>query len=89
VYLVATLSEAMSGLTDSELLDNSCSQVSLFPKNIVHHTTPQHHLDSYSKRLKEREPFLFCEDGLAALDILEFDDSVKGREFAWTGIELN
>ncbi|TVY76115.1 hypothetical protein LSUE1_G004245 [Lachnellula suecica] len=40
-------------VTDSELLDNSCSHKSLFPNNIVHQTTPRHHLDSYTKRLEE------------------------------------
>ncbi|KAE8444669.1 hypothetical protein EG329_014326 [Mollisiaceae sp. DMI_Dod_QoI] len=80
VYSIVRLSEAMPrpNLTDSELLSDSCSKALLFPNNIVRQTTPQHHLDSYSKRLKEREPFLFSEDGAAALDILEYDDPVKG-----------
>lgn len=70
----------MSVLTDSQLLDHSCSQVSAFPNNIVRQTTPQHQLDSYSKRLEERDEFLFTVDGSAALDILEYDDHVKGRK---------
>lgn len=77
-------SEAMSGLTDSELLDASCAQVSQFPNNILHQTTPQHHVDSYGKRLDEREPFMLSEDGSAALDILEYDDQLKGGEYLRT-----
>jgi hypothetical protein len=69
----------MSTIPDADLLDNSCSQVSLFPSNILHHTTPQYHLNSYKKLLADREPFMFCEDGLAALDMLEYDDNVKGE----------
>lgn len=76
----------MSNPTDSELLDQSCTQISLpFPQNMVHQTTPQHHLDSYSKRLKDRESVLFSEDRSAELelDILEYDDRVKGKDTPW------
>jgi hypothetical protein len=69
----------MSAPTHAQLLDKSCSQLSLYPNNIVHQTTPQHQLGSYSKRLKERDRFLFCEDGSAALDMLEYDDRIKGK----------
>lgn len=71
----------MSSGTDTELLDNSCSQVHLFPYNILHHAMPQHHLKSYQKHLAEREASLFCEDGLASLDMFEYDDNVKGERY--------
>ncbi|KFY93297.1 hypothetical protein V500_03784 [Pseudogymnoascus sp. VKM F-4518 (FW-2643)] len=67
----------MASPSDFELLDKSCSQVSKFPYNIVHQTAPQHQLESYKNRLEKREPLMFCEDGWAALDILEYDDHAK------------
>jgi hypothetical protein len=78
---VMRLSETIPGLSDSELLNKSYSQVSLFPSNIIHQTTPQYRLDSYSKRLKDREPFLFYKDSSATLDILKYDNDLKGREY--------
>jgi hypothetical protein len=74
----------MSGFTDSELLDDSCSpgQLLRFPNNLVHLAVPQHQLDSYRKLMDERKKLLFCEDGAATLDILEYDDHVKGKELS-------
>lgn len=68
----------MSDLSDTELLANSCLDASNFPRNIIRHYTPQHHLDAYFSRLDRQAPDLFCEDGKAALDIWEYDDVVKG-----------
>jgi len=68
----------MSVPSDAELFTNSCWQYASFPKNIIKHTTPQHHLDRYGERLDEHEHRIFCEDGQASVDIWEFDDNVQG-----------
>lgn len=67
----------MSTTSDFHLLGNSCSRILEFPHNIVHQTTPKYQLDSYKKRLHDREDSLFTADGSAALDIIEYDDHVK------------
>jgi hypothetical protein len=68
----------MSIPSDTELLAGSCLAASSFPKNIVRHATPLHHLEGYFERLRENAKRIFCEDGKAGLDILEYDDIVKG-----------
>jgi hypothetical protein len=65
-------------MSDADLFTKSCLEASLFPKNIVRHSTPQHHLDAYVSRLDRESSRLFCDDGRATLDILEYDDEVKG-----------
>jgi hypothetical protein len=69
----------MSTSPDTELLIGSCNQAPTFPRNLVQKLIPQHHLSAYFARLEEQAPRLFCEDGKAALDIWEYDDSVKGK----------
>ena len=68
----------MSTHSDPELLANSCQLYMSFPMNIVRHTTPQHHLEGYVKRLDEHDHRIFCEDGMASLAIWEYDDNVRG-----------
>jgi hypothetical protein len=69
-------------MSDADLFTKSCLQASFFPKNIVRHSIPQHHLDDYVSRLDRESSRLFCDDGRAALDILEYDDEVKGTILA-------
>jgi hypothetical protein len=58
-------------------LRESCKQASNFPRDLVHKSTPHHHLDAYFARLEEQAPRLFCKDGNAALNIWEYDDNIK------------
>jgi hypothetical protein len=67
----------MEPQSDSQLLQRSCLDAAQFPNNIVRQDTPKHHLDVYYKRLNDQSERLFCEDGKAAVDILEYSEILK------------
>jgi uncharacterized protein len=56
----------------------SCDAAREYPKNLICHNTYQHVLDSYARRLKEREDSLFCSLNKAAVNFWQFDHEAQG-----------
>lgn len=52
----------------------SCAAAAEYPKNLVAYSAYPHTLEAYSERLNAQSPDLFCEENLAAVNLLEYEN---------------